>query len=484
MHLALARRYRPQNFLEVVGQDAVVRTLKNAIELNRLHHAYLFCGVRGVGKTSLARILAKSLNCEHGPSVTPCDTCSNCASIAAGNNLDVIEIDGASNNLVDDVRALREQVKFVPQASPYKIIIIDEVHMLSNSAFNALLKTLEEPPPHVKFIFATTEPHKLPVTIVSRCQKYDFRKVPVNIIKQHLKNIAGQEKIAIDEMSTHIIAMCAQGSVRDGVSLLEQIHTLAQQNITEQNVLDSLGLADRALKHELFAAIIGENLPVALKILNQIDERGVDLKLLAEDIFTLFRDLILYTSTEQLPPDVTMTDPEFIKTLKGKTDLSTLLAQSQMWTNTLKELAGSPYQKTLLEISLVKLNAARNMIGLAGLIERLQGPPSSSSPLPLRERVAEGRERGSEGPRKEGSSDWYKLVKWLTEQRPQLGSLLKEARPVSFSDKLIEVSFNTSSPTKDMVIERRGSIEGLLNTHFGHAVEFKVIEGDEGKKKP
>ena len=240
-----ARKYRPQTFDDLVGQSHVSRTLKNAVAQNRLAHAYLFVGPRGVGKTSTARILAKSLNCEKGPTVTPCGVCDNCREIAAGNSLDVIEIDGASNNSVDDVRELRDNVRYAPAKGRYKIYLIDEVHMLSSAAFNALLKTLEEPPPHVKFIFATTEPQKMLATILSRCQRFDLHRIPANLIAQHLQLIAGKEKISLDPAAAHAIARGAEGGLRDAESMLDQLVAFCGEKIAENDVLNVFGFTSQ-----------------------------------------------------------------------------------------------------------------------------------------------------------------------------------------------------------------------------------------------
>ncbi len=234
-----ARKYRPQTFDDLVGQAHVSRTLKNAVAQNRLAHAYLFVGPRGIGKTSTARILAKALNCEKGPTVTPDGTCDNCKEIAAGNSLDVLEIDGASNNGVEQVRELRDNVRYAPSKSRYKIYIIDEVHMLTAAAFNALLKTLEEPPPHVKFIFATTEPQKVLATIVSRCQRFDLHRIPAKLIAHHLQFIAGKEKITLESAAAHAIARGAEGGLRDAESMLDQLVAFCGEKISEKDVLNA-----------------------------------------------------------------------------------------------------------------------------------------------------------------------------------------------------------------------------------------------------
>jgi len=248
-YTVLARRYRSATFDEVVGQEAIATTLKNAIEANRVAHAYLFCGTRGVGKTSMARILAKALNCEKGPTPTPCCACEICESIALGEDIDVIEIDGASNTGVDNIRELRSNAIYRPARARFKIYIIDEVHMISVSAFNALLKTLEEPPEHVKFIFATTEPNRVPVTIQSRCQRFDFRPIPADRIAEHLRTILKKEKVKADDSVIRRIAQLANGSIRDGLSLLDQLLSLGLSKLTAETMeqfmptpsLDSLG---------------------------------------------------------------------------------------------------------------------------------------------------------------------------------------------------------------------------------------------------
>src|SRR6266481_3346629 len=236
-----ARKYRPQTFDDIVGQSHVSRTLKNAVAQNRLAHAYLFVGPRGIGKTSTARILAKALNCIHGPTVNPCGVCHNCREIAAGNSLDVLEIDGASNNGVEQVRELRENARYAPAKSRFKIYIIDEVHMLTSAAYNALLKTLEAPPPHVKFIFATTEPQKVLATIVSRCQRFDLNRIPAKLIAEHLQFIAKKEKITLELAAAHAIARGAEGGLRDAESMLDQLVAFCGDKISESDVLSVFG---------------------------------------------------------------------------------------------------------------------------------------------------------------------------------------------------------------------------------------------------
>ena len=257
----LARRWRPQQFDDVVGQSHVTQTLGNAIASGRLAHAYLLVGPRGIGKTSIARILAKALNCAKGPTVTPCDTCDSCTEIMAGRSLDVMEIDGASNNGVEQVRDLRESVKYAPMRGAFKVYIIDEVHMLSASAFNALLKTLEEPPPHVKFVFATTEPEKILPTIISRCQRFDLRRIPLALIVERLRLIAKDEKIAVDEEALLAIARGAEGGLRDAESALDQLIAFKGKTISEADVLSVFGLVSRAVLEDLAGKTLKAFLP-------------------------------------------------------------------------------------------------------------------------------------------------------------------------------------------------------------------------------
>jgi len=289
----IARKFRPKSFEEVAGQEHVVKTLSNAIGKGRVAHAFLFSGPRGVGKTSVARILAKSLNCEKGPTATPCNICSNCKEITAGSSLDVQEIDGASNNGVDEIRALRENVKFAPAAAKYKIYIIDEVHMLSGSAFNALLKTLEEPPAHVIFIFATTETHKVPATILSRCQCYDFRRISLAEIAANLGKVAAAEGIQISPTALIWIAEAGDGSMRDGQSIFDQVISYAGMKIADTDVEEILGLVDRKYLFSLSAAVLQRDAGRCLTILEEAYLAGIDMKHFYQMMLKHFRNMLL-----------------------------------------------------------------------------------------------------------------------------------------------------------------------------------------------
>src|SRR6266576_3112893 len=290
----IARKYRPQRFSDVVGQEHVSQTLSHAIEQKRIAHAYLFCGPRGTGKTTIARIFAKCLNCTGGPKVDFDDKDPRCQEITEGRSLDVFEIDGASNNGVEQVRELRETCKYAPASSRFKIYIIDEVHMLSTAAFNALLKTLEEPPAHVKFMFATTDPEKVLPTILSRCQRFDLRRIPAALIVKHLAHIAKQEKVKIDDAALFAIARGAEGAMRDAESALDQLISFCGENIVEADVLSMFGLTAQGQILALASAVLKGDCETVLRELNELARHGKDLGRLLADLLGHFRNLLIY----------------------------------------------------------------------------------------------------------------------------------------------------------------------------------------------
>ena len=292
-YLPFARKWRPQNFDDVVGQEHITTTLKNAISMERVHHAYLFTGPRGIGKTSTARILSKALNCEKGPTPAPCNKCASCQEINNSSSMDVMEIDGASNRGIDEIRNLREAVKFSPSRGSFKIYIIDEVHMLTTEAFNALLKTLEEPPAHVKFIFATTEPHKLPATILSRCQRFDFRRIPNKEIVTKLKEIAKEEKLNIEEDVFLYIAKAASGSMRDAESVLDQVSSFSKGKIKLQDVVESLGLIEQETLFHAADIVIDKDTKEVIQLVSGILNSGKDAKQFLFELLEHFRNIMI-----------------------------------------------------------------------------------------------------------------------------------------------------------------------------------------------
>lgn len=300
----LARKYRPTDFSELIGQEALVRTLTNAIDTGRIAQAFMLTGVRGVGKTTTARIVAKALNCigpdgDGGPTVTPCGVCKNCVAIAEDRHVDVIEMDAASRTGVDDIRELIDGVRYRPVSARYKVYVLDEVHMLSKNAFNALLKTLEEPPEHVKFVFATTEIRKVPVTVLSRCQRFDLRRVPIDALATHFQGVSDKEGVAIEEDAVAMIARAADGSVRDGLSILDQAIALSAGGVTTEQVRDMLGLADRGRVYDLFDALMGGNAVAALDVMDDLYRVGADPTVVLEDLL----DITHFLTRAKLAPD-------------------------------------------------------------------------------------------------------------------------------------------------------------------------------------
>lgn len=297
-YLVLARKWRPEVFTDLIGQKPIVRILGNALKQDKMAHAYVFSGPRGVGKTSVARILAKALNCKDGPTPSPCGQCPSCIAITGGHSVDVTEIDGASNNSVDDVRDLRERVKYAPAGGKSKVYIIDEVHMLSTSAFNALLKTLEEPPPHVVFVLATTEPRKIPLTVMSRCQHLPFRRISFADIKARLSHITGSEGIKVTDTALNLIARAADGSIRDSLTILDQVASFAEE-ITDDDVMDLLGMADMEGLAVLAGALVEGDREAILRTVAELVERGTDLRAFARDLVKFFRDVLVMKLTKK-----------------------------------------------------------------------------------------------------------------------------------------------------------------------------------------
>mgnify|MGYP005831373493 CR=1 FL=1 len=370
----LARRWRPQKFEDVVGQDHVVKTLQNAISSDRIAHAYLFTGVRGVGKTSVARILAKALNCEKGPTPTPDNSCSICNEITAGSSVDVLEIDGASNTGVDDVRELRENVRYMPQASRYKIYIIDEVHMLSNAAFNALLKTLEEPPPHIIFIFATTEPQKIPATILSRCQRFDFKRIPREKILESLKNICNSEGVTIDESDLRLIAREAEGSMRDALSLLDQIISFSGKMVQKGEVQKALGVIDRTWVADIAESIIERNSARALEVLAGGYELGYDLKQMLKDLITHFRNMAISRAVADPYPliDLPKEEVENIIAQGGKLEPEEIQAVFNILSKAEEQIGRAPDPRLVFEMALLQCIQATPLFGVEEVLKRLE----------------------------------------------------------------------------------------------------------------
>jgi DNA polymerase III subunit gamma/tau len=384
-YTVLARRYRPQTFADIIGQEPVARALANALKSNRVAHAYLFTGARGVGKTSTARILAKALNCENGPTATPCGECGICKNIAVGEDVDVLEIDGASNRRIDEIRDIRSNVQYRPSRARYKIYIIDEVHMLTKEAFNALLKTLEEPPPHVKFIFATTEVEKVPITILSRCQRFDFAGIPVPRIVEHLRAIVEREGVQADEEALELVARRAGGSMRDAQSLLDQLLAFGGERLTVDQVHSLLGTAGDERILALAEAVLTHDVKRALDLLDEAVVTGLQLGELLDQMIAYWRDLMVVhcAGTEGRDLSVPSRHRETLVRQAKALNLDAILAGLDILSATKGQLKNSNQGRTLVEMALVRLGRLENLVALPYLVRLLHqqrgGGPTAPS---------------------------------------------------------------------------------------------------------
>jgi DNA polymerase-3 subunit gamma/tau len=480
----IARKYRPQRFSDVVGQEHVTQTLSNAIAQGRIAHAYLFVGPRGTGKTTIARIFAKCLNCTGGPKVDFKDDDPKCIEITEGRSLDVLEIDGASNNGVEQVRELRETCQYVPASSKFKIYIIDEVHMLTTAAFNALLKTLEEPPAHVKFMFATTEAEKVLPTILSRCQRFDLRRIPAALITKHLAHIAKLEKVKIDAAALSAIARGAEGGMRDAESTLDQLISFCGDKIEEPDVLSMFGLTAQSQILELAAAVLAGQAETGLRELNSLAKQGKDLARLVSDLLSHFRNLLIYQVSRGDMDMLEVSEAEAASLAgqsKGVTSDS-LTRVMEVFSECEMRLRDAASKKILIEVALLKAIEARNAVSLDSILQQLQtlrngggasGTPATTAASAMRARTtpapAAPRSRMTESAAEPslaasavmerpeplsapapvpagGESDlqqlWRRLVEAVGRASPFTRTYLLEAHPVNMSKNLFTIGFD------------------------------------------
>lgn len=373
-YLVLARKWRPQTFAEVVGQRPVVRTLQNALRLDRVAHAMLFSGVRGVGKTTLARLMAKAINCRSaGEGERPCNQCDSCREISAGNAVDLHEIDGASNRGIQEIRELKENIRFLPVAGKHKIVIIDEVHMLTTEAFNALLKTLEEPPAHVYFMFATTELHKIPVTILSRCQRYELTRVPFSELLDFFRRVAAAEQVAMPDSALAMISREADGSVRDGLSLLDQVFSFGGREVSDDDVRQMLGLVDRQVFERLAGALLAADLAQVLEIFDRSYRAGMDLKRFAADLLNYFRNLVVCRATERPEQLLDLADRDLaaLQEIAAGQSGETLLYCFNLLLKGIEEMQYASRPKLVLEMTFVRATQAGQIVPTAQILGRL-----------------------------------------------------------------------------------------------------------------
>jgi DNA polymerase-3 subunit gamma/tau len=469
----IARKYRPQRFEDVVGQEHVSVTLANAIRAGRIAHAYLFCGPRGTGKTTTARIFAKALNCTGGPKADFDVADPKCAEIAEGRSLDVIEIDGASNNSVEQVRDLRESCRFAPASSRFKIYIIDEVHMLSVAAFNALLKTLEEPPAHVKFLFATTDPEKLLPTILSRCQRFDLRRIPAALIVKHLAAIAAQEGVKIDDAALYAIARGADGGMRDAEGTLDQLISFCGSEIAETDVLSMFGLAARAQLLALSGAVLAGDVEAALRELDQFAKSGKDLGRLLADVLNHFRNLLIFqvSKGDLSLLEVAEAETTALREQSKSADAAALARILEVLTDAEGRLRDAASRKILLEVAVLKAIQARNAVPIDAVLKQLQqlrnergggasaNPAVAAEPAPAaapatsaRATTAAASATGTapmtlaDAPVPTAPPDlsalWPRLVEAAGRTSPFLRSYLTGAHPVSLAGGVVTIGFD------------------------------------------
>ncbi len=372
---ALYRKFRPTEFEDVKGQEHIVTTLKNQIKADRIGHAYLFCGTRGTGKTTVAKIFAKAVNCEHPVDGSPCGECPSCRAIADGSSMNVIEIDAASNNGVDNIRQIREEVSYRPTEGKYKVYIIDEVHMLSTGAFNALLKTLEEPPSYVIFILATTEAHKIPITILSRCQRYDFHRISIDTIAARLSDLMQQEKVDVDEKAIRYVAKAGDGSMRDALSLLDQcIAFHLGETLTYENVLEVLGAVDTEVFSRLLRQIIDKNVAAAISILDELVDEGRELGQLVSDFTWYLRNLLLIQSSDDMEEVLDMSQ-DSIDALKEEAKLispEVLLRYIRIFSELGNQVRYASQKRIVIEIAIIKLCRPEMETDQTSIIDRLE----------------------------------------------------------------------------------------------------------------
>ena len=372
-YVAIARKWRPQTLEDMVGQPHVTRTLGNALASGRIHHAFLFTGARGVGKTTAARALARALNCVEGPTATPCGTCTPCVEIFAGNSPDVIEIDGASNNSVEDIRSLRDGVRYVPNACRFRVYVIDEVHMLSKGAFNALLKTLEEPPPHAKFIFATTEVNKIPETILSRVQRFDFKRIPAGMVSGRLRRICDAEGITISEAALRMVARAGEGSMRDAQSLLDQVISFGGAAPQDAQVAEILGLVDRSVLYEMLTGILRAEPDRCLDAIAQVHDNGWEIPQFTSELLELVRNAALVALSEGARKHLDVPEEEkarLVDLAKGL-DAEHLSRTFSTLLEVHDQVARASRPRLVLEMAVARLVAIRPAQSIAPLIDRL-----------------------------------------------------------------------------------------------------------------
>jgi len=499
-YLVLARKYRPQTLEQVIGQGHITQTLKNAIQADRVAHALLFAGPRGIGKTSVARIFAKAMNCKEGPTPTPCNVCTSCREITDGIAVDVFEIDGASNRGIDEIRELRANVKYMPGHSRYKIYIIDEVHMLTPPAFNALLKTLEEPPAHVLFVFATTEAYKIPVTILSRCQRHDFRRIGLEDILEHLRNICQDTSLEISEDSLRLLAKEADGSMRDALSLLDQVMAYSEGIATDDQVLDILGAVDRNVIFDLSSALLTHDLVKALNLLDGIYSRGHDLKRLLIQLVEHFRHLLIVKMGHGAS---TLVDVPAHELTSMQAQVKNISSESinQVFTTLFQAEPGirlSPQPKLSLEMHFIKLARLKPVASFDEIIKKLDHLAKEIEPdhsITQTKEVRQGMqaitaqptEHTTEPEQEPALSEnlaqtWQQLLDVFSKRCPTLVPNLEKATLTKIGKDFLEITVTGNSFYTARLRDKKSiaALQEVCDQFFGRKMKIKIVESGKG----
>lgn len=500
-YTALYRKFRPDEFEDVKGQDAIVRTLKNQINADRIGHAYLFCGTRGTGKTTVAKIFAKAVNCEHPVDGSPCGECAMCKSIAAGTSMNVIEIDAASNNGVDNIREIREEVTYRPTEGKYKVYIIDEVHMLSIGAFNALLKTLEEPPEYVIFILATTEAHKIPITILSRCQRYDFKRISIETIAARLRELIDKEGWDVEDKAVRYIAKMADGSMRDSLSLLDQCAAFyMNETLTYDHVLEVLGAVDTEVFSRLLRQLLAMDVHQVIETVDELVMQGRELSQLAADFTWYLRNLLLVKSSDNMEDvlDVSSENLALLKEEAQMIDSDTLIRYIRIFSDLTNQLKYATQKRVLLEVTLIKLCRPAMDQNKDALLDRIRAIEKQLEEgaweAPVRERIvyaSDAKEAGEPKPKPEFPQALNEDVKAvakdfrmiINEASPMLRTYLKKARlSAGEGNRLLIVLPDELSASAVATPEHKEEIQSLIEQKIGKKVEIDVRQMEAGRR--
>ena len=500
-YTALYRKFRPDEFEDVKGQDAIVRTLKNQINADRIGHAYLFCGTRGTGKTTVAKIFAKAVNCEHPVDGSPCGECAMCKSIAAGTSMNVIEIDAASNNGVDNIREIREEVTYRPTEGKYKVYIIDEVHMLSIGAFNALLKTLEEPPEYVIFILATTEAHKIPITILSRCQRYDFKRISIETIAARLRELIDKEGWDVEDKAVRYIAKMADGSMRDSLSLLDQCAAFyMNETLTYDHVLEVLGAVDTEVFSRLLRQLLAMDVHQVIETVDELVMQGRELSQLAADFTWYLRNLLLVKSSDNMEDvlDVSSENLALLKEEAQMIDSDTLIRYIRIFSDLTNQLKYATQKRVLLEVTLIKLCRPAMDQNKDALLDRIRAIEKQLEEgaweAPVRERIvyaSDAKEAGEPKPKPELPQALNEDVKAvakdfqmiINEASPMLRTYLKKARlSAGEGNRLLIVLPDELSASAVATPEHKEEIQSLIEQKIGKKVEIDVRQMEAGRR--